>query len=72
MMMGASCDTPRVCLPQYGLARAKSYSRGLFANLPQNYPRAFRGLSGGQPVPLTGRATHPTATRFFLPSFFFY
>ena len=36
----------------------------------KNYPRAFRGLSGGQPVPLTGRATHPTATRLFLPSFF--
>ena len=36
----------------------------------KNYPRAFRGLSGGQPVPLTGRATHPTATWLFLPSFF--
>ena len=33
--------------------------------------RRARGLSGGLLVPLTGRATHPTATRFFLLSFFF-
>ena len=37
-----------------------------------SYPRAFRGLSGGQPVPLTGRSNVATATRFFLLSFFFY
>jgi len=28
------------------------------------------GGAGGQPVPLTGRATHPTATWLFLPALF--
>ena len=35
--------------------------------LPTGFPGIFKGQS-----PLNGRATHPTATRFFLPSFFFF
>ena len=82
--LGASCDTPWVCLPQFGMARAKIYHRGMRAfrrrgSFLSQPPR--RGLSGGQPVCLprrspergedgTGRATHPTTTRLFLPSFF--
>ena len=31
------------------------------------FPGIFKGLR-----PLNGRATHPTATRFFLPSLFFH
>ena len=69
-------------LPQFGMARVKRDRWGMQrAELPQGYTsvtaarlvrvsRRTRGLSGGQPVPLTGRATHPTAIRFFLPSFF--
>ena len=57
-----------------GMTRAKSNRRGKATRPETVLVRASPGQSGifkGQ-SPLNGRATHPTATRFFLSNFFFY
>ncbi len=64
--MGAPRYTPRVCCAAVWL--------GAGENVPVGDAGGTHGYSGGcqgdSLVPLTGRATPPTATRLFLPSFF--